>query len=165
MASPKMFMIIAIVAVSVPSILATEHLVGDATGWKPGFDYGAWAKGKEFHVGDTLCFKYSAGAHNVLRVNGTGFQECKAAGDTVPLSSGNDVISLSTPGKKWYICGFAKHCESGNQKLAITVLAQLGSPSTSPSPSPTGTSPSGATGSTVSRYYGLIVAIVGMVML
>ena len=55
MASPnKMFMIIAIVAVSVPSILATEHLVGDATGWKPGFDYGAWANGKEFHVGDTL---------------------------------------------------------------------------------------------------------------
>jgi len=46
-------------------------------------------------------FKYTAGAHNVLRVDGTGFQECKAADDIVPLTTGNDVIPLSTPGNKW----------------------------------------------------------------
>jgi len=37
----------------------------------------------------------------VLRVDGTGFQECKAADDIVPLTTGNDVIPLSTPGNKW----------------------------------------------------------------
>ncbi|XP_011029118.1 PREDICTED: mavicyanin-like [Populus euphratica] len=162
MASSGMFMIIAIVAVFLPSILATEHVVGDKTGWRPGFDYKTWAQGKTFYVGDTLVFKYTPGAHNVLRVNGTGFQECKAADDIVPLTTGNDVIPLSTPGKKWYICGVAKHCESGNQKLSITVLPQLGSPATSPSPSPTGTTPSGAAGDIASRYHGLIVAIVGV---
>ncbi|CAK7335391.1 unnamed protein product [Dovyalis caffra] len=135
MTSSKIFTIVAIVAVFVPSVLGIEHLV---------------------------VFKCTPEAHNVLKVNGTGFQECKATADTVPLTPGNDVIPLSTPGRKWYICGVAKHCESGNQKLAITVLAQLGSPSTSPSPSPTGTSASEASGSIASRYYGLLVAIVGI---
>ncbi|CAK7335390.1 unnamed protein product [Dovyalis caffra] len=162
MASSRLLMIIAIVAVFVPSILAAEHMVGDKTGWTPGFDYQTWAHGKAFLVGDTLVFKYTPGEHNVLRVNGTGFQECKAANDTVPLSTGNDVIPLSTPGRKWYICGVAKHCESGNQKLFITVLPQSASPATSPSPTPTGTSPSGAAGNFASRYYGFIVAIVGI---
>ncbi|KAG6788410.1 hypothetical protein POTOM_004476 [Populus tomentosa] len=100
MASSRMFMIIAIVAVFLPPILATEHVVGDKKGWRPGFDYKSWDQGKTFYVGDTLVFKYTAGAHNVLRVNGTGFQECKAADDIVPLTTGNDVI-LSTPGNKW----------------------------------------------------------------
>ncbi|KAH8521822.1 hypothetical protein H0E87_002746 [Populus deltoides] len=137
MASSRMFMIIAIVAVFLPSILATEHVVGDKTGWRPGFDYKTWAQGKAFYVGDTLVFKYTAGAHNVLRVNGTGFQGCKAADDIVPLTTGNDVIPLSTPGKKWL------HLWCG-QTL------------------PTGTTPSGAAGDIASRYHGLIVAIVGI---
>lgn len=41
-------MIIAIVAVFLPSILATEHVVSDKTGWRPGFDYKTWAQGKTF---------------------------------------------------------------------------------------------------------------------
>jgi hypothetical protein len=49
-----MFMIIAIVTVFLPSILATEHMVGDKTGWRPGFDYKTWAQGKTFYVGDTF---------------------------------------------------------------------------------------------------------------
>jgi hypothetical protein len=47
-------MIIAIVAVFVPSILATEHMVGDKKGWTLGFNYQTWAQGKAFYVGDTL---------------------------------------------------------------------------------------------------------------
>jgi hypothetical protein len=54
MASCRIFMIIAIVAVFVPSILATEHMVGDKTGWTLGFNYQTWAQGKAFYVGDTL---------------------------------------------------------------------------------------------------------------
>jgi hypothetical protein len=63
------------------------------------------------------------GAHTVVKVNGTGFQQCaipaRAGNET--LTSGNDVIPLETAGNKWYICGVAKHCEVGNQKLTITV--------------------------------------------
>ncbi|KAG6751676.1 hypothetical protein NC652_030767 [Populus alba x Populus x berolinensis] len=162
MASCRIFMIFAIVAVFVPPILATEHMVGDKTGWTLGFNYETWAQGKAFHVGDTLVFKYTPGAHNVLSVNGTGFEDCKAADDIVPLTTGNDVVTLSTPGKKWYICSVPGHCESGNQKLFITVLPQLSSPASSPFPGPTDTSPSGAAGNIASTYYGLIAAIGGI---
>jgi hypothetical protein len=54
MASSQYFFILAIVATLVPSILATEFVVGDDKGWTINFDYQAWAQGKEFYVGDTL---------------------------------------------------------------------------------------------------------------
>lgn len=84
--------------------------------------------------------------HNVLKVNGTGFKQCAAPAGTVPLTSGNDVITLATPGRKWYICGAPNHCAVGGQKLAITVMPSSFAPSaspvsaisvTAPSPSPT----------------------------
>ncbi|KAE8008185.1 hypothetical protein FH972_004722 [Carpinus fangiana] len=52
MASAQFFNILAILAILVPSILATEFVVGDHKGWTINFDYQAWAEGKEFHVGD-----------------------------------------------------------------------------------------------------------------
>ena len=109
-------------------------------------------------------FKYPNGAHNVLKVNGTGFQQCVAPLDSVPLTTGNDVITLATPGRKWYICGVGQHCEVGNQKLFINVLEQVSSPSSSPSPSPTekpSPSPSSATMSSASRF-GFVVVIMGV---
>ena len=54
MASAQFFNILAILAILVPSILATEFVVGDHKGWTINFDYQAWAEGKEFHVGDKL---------------------------------------------------------------------------------------------------------------
>ncbi|XP_059461801.1 blue copper protein 1b-like [Corylus avellana] len=130
-ASSQYFFILAIVAILVPSIFATEFVVGDDKGWTINFDYQAWAKGKEFHVGDTLVFKYKEGVHKFLKVNGTGFQQCVAPLGIEVLISGNDVITLATLGRKRYICGVAKDCENGNQKLAITVLPQTVSPAPS----------------------------------
>ena len=34
--------------------LAMEYVVGDNQGWRPGFNYTAWAEGKQFLVGDSL---------------------------------------------------------------------------------------------------------------
>ncbi|KAK9984525.1 hypothetical protein SO802_034050 [Lithocarpus litseifolius] len=141
MASTQFF-IFAILAVLVPSIFATDFVVGDDKGWTTGFDYETWAAGKEFHVGDQLeeinflvqFFKYQKGNNNVLNVNGTGFQQCVAPAGTVPLTSGNDVIPLAASGRKWYICGVPTRCANGKQKLAITVLDGL-SPAPSPKPS------------------------------
>ncbi|KAH0973943.1 hypothetical protein GBA52_015842 [Prunus armeniaca] len=133
MASSQLFIIFAILAISAPSILATNYVVGDGKGWTINFDYQAWARGKMFYVGDNLVFNYPKGVHNVFKVNGTGFQQCSAPLDSVPLTSGHDVISLATPGRKWYICGVAQHCAMGGQKLLITVFPS----SFAPSPSPT----------------------------
>ncbi|KAJ4843504.1 hypothetical protein Tsubulata_020495, partial [Turnera subulata] len=133
--------------VFVPSTLATQHVVGDDAGWNNNnFDYQAWAQGKEFH--------YPQGSHNVIKVNGTGFQQCMAPAGAEKFTSGNDVITLSTPGRKWYICGFGNHCESGNQKLAITVMDMWGSPAPSP------TSPSSS--ATKVAYFGWIAAAFGI---
>ncbi|XWS61878.1 hypothetical protein CRYUN_Cryun07bG0162200 [Craigia yunnanensis] len=166
MGSSKIFFIIAVVAFfAIPSSLATEFVVGDEKGWSLDFDYQGWAAGKEFRVGDKLVFKYTSGVHNVLRVNGTEFQQCEAADNTVPLTTGNDVISLATPGRKWYICGVARHCAARNMKLNITVLSQVGSPSSAPTPnSPTSSAAKGNTASSFYEWILVMVSVVGMVL-
>ncbi|XP_059461874.1 blue copper protein 1a-like [Corylus avellana] len=134
MASSQYFFILAIVAILVPSILATEFVVGDDKGGTVDYNYIAWAQGKEFHVNQVLgaVFKYTPGSHIVLEVNEIGFQQCVAPLGTEALVSGNDVITLAILGRNWYICGVANHCQINNQKLAITE---------SPAPSPVSNQP------------------------
>ncbi|KAF3448440.1 hypothetical protein FNV43_RR09153 [Rhamnella rubrinervis] len=144
-----MFIILGIVAILVPSISAVEFVVGDEKGWTINFDYQTWAQDKQ-------------GAHNVLRVNGTGFQQCVAPAETQALRSGNDVITLETPGRKWYICGVSRHCAAANQKLFITVLPQVSSPASSPAPTPSPTS-AAATTSFASSAFGRLLGMIGLV--
>ncbi|XP_028766882.1 mavicyanin-like [Neltuma alba] len=137
---------------------AKEFVVGDDHGWTIQFDYQAWASDKVFHVGDKLIFRYPTGKHNVFKVNGTDFRNCKVPAAAQGLTTGEDVIVLETPGRKWYLCGVADHCQNG-QKLFINVLPSEAlapspsplssvlpitaspSPSPSPSPAPSSSSP------------------------
>ncbi|KAL6135065.1 hypothetical protein ACLB2K_067293 [Fragaria x ananassa] len=153
--SQLFFIILAILAIVAPSTLATDFIVGDDKGWTINVDYQAWAQGKLFYVGDNLVFNYPEGAHSVLKVNGTGFQQCAAPAGTVALTSGKDVINLATPGRKWYICGVSKHCEVGPQKLFITVMPA----SSAPSPSPTATSAATTSFVNGARFRWMIVVI------
>ncbi|KAL2543829.1 blue copper protein-like [Forsythia ovata] len=130
------FLIAIICAVFVVPCLATDYMVGDDAGWKLNFNYTIWASGKEFFVGDRLIFKYAQAAHNVYRVNGTAFQQCMVPSAFEALTSGNDIITLATPGKKWYICGIGNHCAVG-MRLAITVSYSVEAPAPAPA---TGTS-------------------------
>ncbi|KVH90115.1 blue copper protein-like [Cynara cardunculus var. scolymus] len=130
--------LIAIVAALATSVSAKVFIVGDHKGWTLNFDYQAWANGKKFVVGDKLVFQYAAGKHNVFRVNGTVFQQCMIPPAIEALTSGYDVITLATPGRKWYICGVGKHCELGGMKLFINVLPQSMPPVPSVSPPPSG---------------------------
>lgn len=66
-------------------------------------------------------FIYTEGNHNVIKVDGKGFANCATSPNSGILTSGQDKITLNTPGNKWYICGVTGHCDSG-QKLKITVL-------------------------------------------
>ncbi|EYU40566.1 hypothetical protein MIMGU_mgv11b023001mg [Erythranthe guttata] len=59
--------------------------------------------------------------------------KCASSNATaVPRTTGNDVIPLATPGKRWYICTIGEHCFKG-MKLVITVSTAEG-PSPAPSP-------------------------------
>ncbi|PIN18280.1 hypothetical protein CDL12_09050 [Handroanthus impetiginosus] len=122
---------------SIAPALATDYIIGDNAFWTLGVNYTVWTEGKDFRVGDTLMFMYKPGSHNVLSVNGDDFEKCTSSNvSAVPLMSGHDVIPLTSPGKKWYICDIGDHCSRG-MKLVITVSAAEG-----PIPSPTpGTSP------------------------
>ncbi|KAL0290214.1 UNVERIFIED_CONTAM: Lamin-like protein [Sesamum calycinum] len=132
--APKAFLIAviaAILAIAAPASAAYDYTVGDDAGWKLGVNYTRWAEGKEFRVGDKLLFKYNQDAHSVAKVNASDFQQCVASNASNVLTSGNDEITLSTPGTKWYICSIADHCTKG-MKLVITV-----STAQAPAPAPT----------------------------
>ncbi|EEF36697.1 Early nodulin 55-2 precursor, putative [Ricinus communis] len=136
MASHNAFLIFVLLAAFVPfTTLAKEYIVGDESGWTVNFDYQTWAADKNFQVGDQLVFKYQVGAHNVFRVNGTGFQNCVRPPASEALTTGYDTILLTTPGRKWYICGVGKHCEYG-MKLFINVLPLKVSAPITPSKAP-----------------------------
>ncbi|CAL5429784.1 unnamed protein product [Camellia sinensis] len=157
--------VIAIVAITLPSTLATDFTVGDDNGWLLDYNYQAWAMGKDFRVGDRLIFDYPQGAHDVLIVNATGFQQCTAPANAVPLTTGHDIIPLTAPGQEWYICSY--HCATGNMKLSITVLPLVQSPAASPSTGavPSANSSSAASGIAISKYYALMIRVLGMFMM
>eukprot|EP00258_Populus_trichocarpa_P010948 XP_002319147.2 mavicyanin [Populus trichocarpa] len=145
------FIAFALVTIILPTLtMAAEHIVGDDKGWTVNFNYTTWASGKVFHVGDTLVFKYQP-PHNLYKVDGNGFKNCVASGEA--LTSGNDIITLGSTGKKWYICGFGKHCSELGQKLVINVEAEA------PAPTPI---PNAAYGLAASGYQ-IIVAAVAVV--
>lgn len=99
-------------------------------------------------------FTYPVGKHNVFKVNGTTFNDCAIPPSNEALVTGNDVITLGTPGRKWYFCGVAAHCKGG-QKLAITVWPA----SEAPAPAP-----NSANGITMSGIYGLFATMISIAL-
>ncbi|KAK6942470.1 Phytocyanin domain [Dillenia turbinata] len=157
MASKQLFGVLAIIATPLPSIaVATEYIVGDANGWTTNFDYQAWAKDKVFMVGDKLIFQYTSGKHNVFKVNGTGFQDCIVPPANESFNSGNDTITLLTPGNKWYICGVGKHCANLGMKLSINVVSKV----EAPAPAPTSTNPTSSAFGTFISGFQVLPAVV-----
>ncbi|CAN1334943.1 Blue copper protein 1b [Linum perenne] len=113
---------IAAVALTPSTILAyNTYIVGDAKGWIIRSDYQDWAKGKQFHVGDQLVFKYDKDDHNVMTVSESQYMDCNILTDqSNALKTGNDTVTLNSKGKQYYLCGESGHC-AGGQKLAIDV--------------------------------------------
>ncbi|XP_020258229.1 uclacyanin 1-like [Asparagus officinalis] len=74
-----------------------KSFVGDDKGWTLNFNYTAWAE----------VFKYPVGIRNIYKVDGPGFQLCNVPSGTEALTAGYDMITLATPGRKWYMCGKA----------------------------------------------------------
>ncbi|CAM8914790.1 unnamed protein product [Rhodiola kirilowii] len=99
----------------------STYIVGDEKGWNLYTDYSEWTRGLQFHVGDVLLFKYEKGAHNVMQVNSTGYEDCLTDSSLGTYTSGNDAIRLMNAGQYWYVCGLEDHCDFG-QKLIINVV-------------------------------------------
>ncbi|XP_038887357.1 mavicyanin-like [Benincasa hispida] len=150
------------------SVAATVHKVGDSAGWTTliPVDYAKWASSKQFHVGDSLLFKYNTEFHNVLQVTQEQFKSCNSSSPVASYNSGADSIVLKRPGTFYYLCGFPGHCQVG-QKVEVKVTAGSSSaligpasgPGPSPSPSPmgpSGSAPAPSAASTISFFFSVI---------
>ncbi|KAM0885644.1 hypothetical protein ACQ4PT_030213 [Festuca glaucescens] len=114
--------VVAVAALLPATASAASYTVGDSSGWDLGIDYGAWADGKKFRVGDTLEFLYSSGEgdHDVVVVDERSFASCSVPGNAPTFTSGDDKVSLTKAGKWFFICGVEGHCQGG-MKLAVNV--------------------------------------------
>lgn len=112
---------------------ATTYTVGDSSGWSTTFgDYTTWVSGKTFTVGDSLLFKYSS-THTVAEVSKDDYDGCSTSNLGKTYTDGSSTVPLSTAGPMYFICPTSGHC-SGGMKLAITVVAASGTPSTPTTP-------------------------------
>ncbi|XP_019153382.1 PREDICTED: blue copper protein-like [Ipomoea nil] len=132
-------LILSILCNVVPS-LGTKYTVGDTSGWALSGDYGSWASGKTFKVGDSLVFNYPSG-HTVDEVSGSDYKSCSGANSISTDSSGATTIPLKTAGKHYFICSVPGHC-SGGMKLEVNVEAAGSSGGDSTPPASGGGSPS-----------------------
>ncbi|XP_058221791.1 blue copper protein 1a-like [Rhododendron vialii] len=139
MAYWKILVALAIFAVAFPSTLATQWTVGGSAEWNLNVSYVEWAAKQTFVVGDSLVFNYKPGTHNVIKVSVPDYVSCTIPVGAVPLTTGDDVIQLQTPGNHSYICGISNHCTLG-MRLLIFVSGEA-----SPSPAPSSTSGGGIT--------------------
>ncbi|CAN1333021.1 Blue copper protein 1b [Linum perenne] len=163
LAAATVVMAVAVVAGLVPATLGKKYVVGDENGWTTtkGVDYKAWAADKHFVVNDTLVFNYQPGLHNVMIVSEKDYESCiRPISGTVSLTTGKDEVPLSSPGKKYYICGYTGHCASG-QKLAISVSEGAAPAPAKGSPEMAAKAAAGGIGSIGFT----VVAIVGMMLL
>uniref|UniRef100_A0ACD5ZNU8 Uncharacterized protein n=1 Tax=Avena sativa TaxID=4498 RepID=A0ACD5ZNU8_AVESA len=102
------------------TVLAETHVVGDSSGWGFSVSYDSWATGKAFAAGDTLVFKYQAGAHNAVAVSASEYRSCKVrrAADAAATATGSATLSLKK-GVNYFICGVPGHCAAGMKLRAV----------------------------------------------
>nr|CAB3492790.1 unnamed protein product [Digitaria exilis] len=147
---------------------AVLYKVGDNSGWTilNNINYTDWTSKKTFHVGDIIGkftfslartrsilweysfseFKYPPGIHNVLEVKKADYDSCSNSTPIATHTSGDDKITIKSPGHRFFICGVPGHCTAG-QKLNIRVLKPSTAPSKAPSPAPPAPAPASPTGS------------------
>lgn len=95
-------------------------------------------------------------------MDGDGFRDCTPAAGAEVFATGEDLITLSTPGKKWYICGISVHCSVGNQKLEINVLSQAQAPKSSTTSEAQPPASSSRDRRALAGFYAVMIALTAM---
>ncbi|KAG9454237.1 hypothetical protein H6P81_007141 [Aristolochia fimbriata] len=123
-------------AVLVEFAMAANITVGGPSGaWDQSTNLQAWASSQKFKVGDNLIFQYTA-FHSVLEVTKSDYDSCQATSPTKAYNDGSTVVPLSSPGKRYFICGTSGHCSQGMKVEVETLAASVVPPTASPTPSP-----------------------------
>ncbi|KAA8526474.1 hypothetical protein F0562_008323 [Nyssa sinensis] len=139
---PKMSMLrtlmsLAITAMLVELAMAANYTVGGSNGgWDTSTNLQSWASSQSFSVGDNLIFAYSSN-HDVVEVTKAAYDSCQASNPLQTYTGGSTVIPLTSPGKRYFICGITGHCSQGMKVEIDTLATAAPPPATPPTPSPT----------------------------
>ncbi|KAI5009637.1 hypothetical protein ZWY2020_011774 [Hordeum vulgare] len=111
-----------------------------------------------------IAFKYSPQAHDVLEVSKADYDSCSTASPIATLNSGNDVVSLTATGTRYFICGFPGHC-AGGMKVKIDVVPSSSSSSPAPASGPSASNapppvPVSAATSVATTGFGLAILLI-----
>lgn len=67
-------------------------------------------------------FKYNEPSHTVVEVNGADFAACSIPEDSKVMGTGQDQVTLTEAGRRWFVCNVGAHCKNG-MKVKVNVLA------------------------------------------
>ncbi|KAL1220426.1 Uclacyanin 1 [Cardamine amara subsp. amara] len=122
MASREMLIIILVLATTFIGLtVATDHTIGGPSGWTVGANIRTWAAAQTFAVGDNLVFSYPSAFHDVVEVTKPEYDSCQTIKPLITFANGNSIVPLTTPGKRYFICGMPGHCSQG-MKLEVNVI-------------------------------------------
>ncbi|RRT65199.1 hypothetical protein B296_00037174 [Ensete ventricosum] len=124
----------AIVAVAVMAAIAgLANATNFDVSWDLSTNYTQWVSGKTFLAGDTLSDYTSS--HDMVEVRSSAYATCNATSPVSKSATGNTLVALGAPGKRYFICGIAGHCTRGMKIEIDVVTASSPPPGSSPSPS------------------------------
>ncbi|XP_010469615.1 PREDICTED: uclacyanin 1 [Camelina sativa] len=134
MAARDMLIIISVLATTLIGLtVATDHTIGGPSGWTVGTSLRTWAAAQTFAVGDNLVFSYPAAFHDVVEVTKPEFDSCQSVKPLITFANGDSIVPLTTPGKRYFICGMPGHCSQG-MKLEVNVVPTATAAPTAPLP-------------------------------
>ncbi|GJN12495.1 hypothetical protein PR202_ga30777 [Eleusine coracana subsp. coracana] len=148
----------AVLVLQAAAAAATTYTVGAPDGlWDMQTNYAEWVAKRTFHPGDKITFTYSAELHDVVEVSKAGYDACSSANNISAFRTGNDVVALTAPGTRYFLCGLTGHCDSG-MKIRIDVVAAGSSPM-SPAAAPTSAAASSTAGTGTTTTVGLAILL------
>ncbi|XVF66956.1 hypothetical protein PTKIN_Ptkin10aG0081500 [Pterospermum kingtungense] len=135
MAVLRTLVVLAAIVMLIQLAMAANITVGGSSGgWDTSTDLQTWVASQKFSVGDNLIFQYTPN-HDVVEVSKADYDSCQTSNPIQTYNDGNTVIPLTSPGKRYFICGTLGHCSQGMQ-IEVDTLAASTPPATSPTPSP-----------------------------
>ncbi|KAE8691445.1 Basic helix-loop-helix DNA-binding superfamily protein [Hibiscus syriacus] len=131
----KRLVCLAAIAMLVQLVMAATYTVGGATGsWDSSTDLQSWWFKSVLTYILSAVFQYTPN-HDVLEVTKADHDSCQTSNPLKTYSDGNTVVPLTSPGKRYFICGTLGHCSQGMQ-IEINTLATPPSTPLSASPPP-----------------------------
>ncbi|GFS31887.1 uclacyanin 1 [Actinidia rufa] len=126
-------MCLAIATMLMSVAVAVTYTVGSPNGsWDTSTNLQAWATSKSFSVGDNLVFQYMPN-HDVNEVSKTDYDSCQTSNPIQTYTGSNTAVRLSSPGKRYFICGTMGHCSQGMKVKIDTLAISAPPPATPPS--------------------------------